>query len=86
MDHGIVIRINTSNEKVLQAVVEHIVRNLRQNQLPRSVIGTIEPSVAVFVGERSAIEAIKGLLCANDVSGRALLFHIGKVGNEFFDF
>ena len=33
MDHEIVIQINTSNEKVLRAVVEHIMRSLRQKPI-----------------------------------------------------
>ena len=86
MDHGIVIWISTNNTNVLQTVLDHIAQNLHQHKFQRSVIGTVEPSVALIMGERRAIEAIKGLLGANAVHGRAFLFRVGEEGHDFFNF
>ena len=86
MDHGIVIWISTTNTNVLQTVVDHLMDNLHQHEFQGSVIGTVEPSVALIIGERRAIEAIKGLLGADAVRGSAFLFRVGEVGHEFFNF
>ena len=86
MDHGIVIRISTNNTSVLRSVIDHLVDNLHQQNFQGSVIGTVEPSVALIMGERRAIEAIKGLLDAEAVRGSAFLFRVGEEGHDFFNF